>query len=86
MADEKKTAVMEAGDEAPALRRRVDPLRFAKEVRREISKITWPSWKETYLTTIMVFIMVGITMAFFFGVDTLFNYGEMLLIGARRLF
>ena len=33
----------------------------------ETSKVTWPSWKETWLTTMMVFIMVGLTMVFFFG-------------------
>ena len=38
------------------------PLRFFQEVRRETGKVTWPSWKETYLTTIMVFIMVGVSM------------------------
>jgi len=38
-------------------------------VRRETSKVTWPSWRETYLTTIMVFIMVTISMVFFAVVD-----------------
>ena len=51
-----------------------------------MSKVTWPSWKETWLTTMMVFIMVGLTMVFFFVVDFVLNYGEMLLIGARRLY
>ncbi|MEJ0041378.1 MAG: preprotein translocase subunit SecE [Rhizomicrobium sp.] len=45
------------------------------EVRREVSKVTWPSWKETWLTSAMVFIMVGLTMVFFFGVDALLAYG-----------
>ena len=34
----------------------------------------------------MVFIMVGLTMVFFAVVDTVLNYGEMLLIGARSIF
>ncbi len=51
-------------------------------MRREASKVTWPSWKETWLTSVMVFIMVGITMMFFFGVDFVLAYGERLLIGA----
>ncbi|MBI1330003.1 MAG: preprotein translocase subunit SecE [Alphaproteobacteria bacterium] len=58
------------------------PLKFFREVRREASKVTWPSWKETYLTTIMVFIMVGLTMVFFFGVDWILAMGERWLIGA----
>ena len=52
---------------APA--RRTGPLQFFTEVRRETSKVTWPSWKETYLTTLMVFIMVVISMVFFAVVD-----------------
>ena len=85
MADVIKKTDVEDG-EAPALRLRVSPLQFFQEVRREMTKVTWPSWKETYLTTIMVFIMVGITMVFFLGVDFVLNQGEMLLIGAKRLF
>ena len=53
------------------------------EVRREgIDKVTWPTFKETRLTTMMVFIMVALTMVFFFFVDWLLAYGERLLIGA----
>ncbi len=57
-------------------------LRFFSEVRREASKVTWPTWKETYLTTIVVFVMVGLTMVFFFAVDWLLAMGERFLIGA----
>jgi preprotein translocase subunit SecE len=70
----------------PAPRRRVSPLQFLMEVRREMSKVTWPTWKETWLTTMMVFIMVGLTMVFFFVVDLVLQYGEYVLIGARRLY
>jgi preprotein translocase subunit SecE len=62
--------------------RRVGPVEFFQQVRREMKKVTWPSWKETWLTTMMVFIMVGLTMVFFFVVDTVLAYGERLLIGA----
>ena len=70
----------------PQRRRRTSPLQFFQEVRREMSKVTWPSWKETWLTTMMVFIMVGLTMVFFAVVDFVLNYGEMILIGAKRLY
>ena len=86
MVDVTKKTAIEADAEAPVLRRRTSPMQFFTEVRREMSKVTWPSWKETWLTTMMVFIMVGLTMVFFFVVDFVLNYGEMLLIGARRLY
>ena len=83
----KKTMSAEgaAGKELPAppvRARRGGPIQFFIETRREISKVTWPTWKETWLTTMMVFIMVGLTMVFFFVVDWLLAYGERLLIGA----
>jgi len=86
MPDDRKNAVTEGADEALRPRRRFNPVQFWNEVVREMKKVTWPSWKETYLTTIMVFIMVGLTMAFFSVVDAVLNYGEMILIGAKRLF
>ena len=85
MADATKKTADASGKDLPA-RRRVNPLAFFGEVRREVSKVTWPSWKETWLTTMMVFIMVGLTMVFFAVVDFVLNYGEMILIGARRLY
>jgi preprotein translocase subunit SecE len=47
-----------------------------------MTKVTWPSWKETWVTTLMVFIMVALTMLFFFGVDFFLSQGERLLIGS----
>lgn len=77
-----KKTVMETDEASSPVRRSVSPMQFLKEVRREMSKVTWPTWKETWLTTVMVFIMVGLTMMFFFAVDTVLAYGERLLIGA----
>jgi len=68
---------------APAPRARRGLIQFISEVRREgIDKVTWPTFTETRLTTLMVFIMVALTMVFFFVVDWLLDYGERLLIGA----
>ena len=86
MADVTKKTESDADAEAPVVRRRVSPVQFFQEVRREMSKVTWPSWKETWLTTMMVFIMVGLTMVFFAVVDFVLQYGETILVGARRLY
>jgi preprotein translocase subunit SecE len=63
--------------------RRTGPLQFFQEVRRETSKVTWPSWRETYLTTIMVFIMVVITMVFFAVVDYGLGVALNYVLGIR---
>ena len=41
----------------------VKAIEFVREVRQEMSKVTWPSRKETMVTTAMVFVMV-----FFMGI------------------
>jgi len=43
--------------------------KFAAEVRQEANKVTWPSRKETGVTTGMVIWMVIIASLFLFGVD-----------------
>ena len=86
MADVTKKTDGEVDADALPPRRRVSPMQFLQEVRREMSKVTWPTWKETWLTTMMVFIMVGLTMVFMAGVETVLGYGEALLVGAKRLF
>ncbi|MFA5121243.1 preprotein translocase subunit SecE [Zavarzinia sp.] len=45
------------------------PIEFARQVRQEVSKVAWPSRKETGITTLMVFIMVVVASLFFLVVD-----------------
>ena len=48
---------------------KTNPLEFIQQVRSETSKVTWPTRRETLITTVMVFIMVAFAMMFFFLVD-----------------
>ena len=48
---------------------------FAKEVRAEARKITWTTRKETWITSVMVAIMVALAGVFFFVVDTGLQFG-----------
>ncbi len=50
-------------------KKRTNPVAFVREVRQEGRKVTWTTWKETLVTSIMVFIMVAMAAAFFFLVD-----------------
>ena len=54
---------------------------FLQQVRQEMSRVTWPTRKETLVTTAMVFVMVFIAAAFFFLVDQLLSYGVRLVFG-----
>jgi preprotein translocase subunit SecE len=48
---------------------RTTPAKFFREVRQEVSKVTWPTRKETMITTAMVFVMVVLASLFFLAVD-----------------
>jgi preprotein translocase subunit SecE len=56
-------------------RKRVGPIQFLTEVRAEARKVTWTSWKETWITSIMVGVMVLLTALFFFGIDWVLGLG-----------
>jgi preprotein translocase subunit SecE len=43
--------------------------KFLQEVRAETAKVTWPSRRETAITTAMVFVMVALASIFFFVAD-----------------
>jgi preprotein translocase subunit SecE len=51
-----------------------DPVKFFREVRAEARKVTWTSWKETWITSVMVGIMVVLASVFFFTVDAGFSF------------
>jgi preprotein translocase subunit SecE len=57
------------------------PFKFMQEVRAEVSKVTWPSRRETMITTLMVFIMVALASVFFFFADQLIRYLVTLVLG-----
>jgi preprotein translocase subunit SecE len=46
-----------------------NPFKFLQEVRTEANKVTWPTRRETMITTVMVFIMVAVSSVFFLAAD-----------------
>jgi preprotein translocase subunit SecE len=59
----------------------VDPAKFVREVRAEMGRVTWPSRKETMVTTGLVFAMVALAAMFFFLVDQIIGIGIRSLFG-----
>ena len=57
------------------------PLEFLRQVRQEVSRVTWPSRKETGVTTAMVFAMVVMAAIFFFLVDQVLAAGVRFVLG-----
>lgn len=61
---------------------KTNPLEFLQEVRQETRKITWPTRKETMITTVMVLLMVVLASIFFLIVDAILKWGvEKVLFG-----
>jgi len=54
---------------------------FLREVRQEASKVTWPSRKETGISTGMVFVMVVLAALFFLLVDQILSFVIPLVLG-----
>jgi len=54
---------------------------FPQQVRQETSKVTWPSRKETLVTTAMVFAMSILAAVFFMVVDQLLGFGVRQILG-----
>jgi preprotein translocase subunit SecE len=57
------------------------PAEFSREVRREVAKVTWPTRKETMITTAMVFVMVIVASLFFLVVDQMLGLGVRVILG-----
>jgi preprotein translocase subunit SecE len=59
----------------------VSPFKFMQEVREETRKVTWPSRRETAVTTAMVFVMVAIASIFFMVGDQLIRLAVTFVLG-----
>jgi preprotein translocase subunit SecE len=60
---------------------KVNPLEFIQEVRNEVGKVTWPTWKEVWITTVMVLIMVTLAAMFFLFADFVFQKVMQTILG-----
>ncbi len=57
-----------------------NPFQFIQQVRAEVSKVVWPTRRETLLTTVMVFIMAALTATFFSLIDLIIRFCLSLII------
>ena len=61
-----------------------NPLTFIQEVRQEVSKVTWPTWKEVWITTAMVLVMVTLTSIFFLFTDLIISQLVQFVLNLGR--
>jgi preprotein translocase subunit SecE len=61
-----------------------NPFEFVQEVRQEVAKVAWPTWKEVWITTVMVLVMVTLASVFFLIADQALGWLINLVLGLGR--
>ena len=60
---------------------KTSPFKFLQEVKTETEKVTWPTRRETAVTTVMVFIMASALAIFFLVADQINRYVITTILG-----
>ena len=66
------------------VRAKASPVQFFQQVRTETNKGTWPTRRETAITSVMVFLFVIFASIFFLIADFILKQGVGLLLGLGR--
>ena len=61
-----------------------NPFTFLQQVRAETGKVTWPTRRETMISTAMVLVFAVIAMLFFFAADQVMAIGVEIILGIGR--
>jgi preprotein translocase subunit SecE len=64
--------------------RTTNPFTFIQQVRSETAKVTWPSRRETLISTAMVLVFAFLAAIFFFAADQLMAIAVDLILGLGR--
>ena len=62
----------------------MNPFQFVQQVREEVSKVTWPTRRETWVTTVAVLIMVALASVFFLITDQILGWIVTTVLSAGR--
>ncbi|MEI6162305.1 MAG: preprotein translocase subunit SecE [Roseococcus sp.] len=60
---------------------KIDPVQFSREVRQEVAKVTWPSRRETLITTGLVLALSSLAAIFFLVVDQIIQLAMGWIFG-----
>jgi len=63
---------------------RYNPIEFINEVRHEVSKVTWPTNREVWITTVLVGIMVTVASLFFLLADQVIGFFVKTLLSLGK--
>ncbi|AWV24162.1 Protein translocase subunit secE [Roseomonas mucosa] len=60
---------------------KVNPVQYLRDVRQEVARVTWPTRKETLITTGLVLALSALAAVFFLVVDQVIQLGMSALFG-----
>jgi preprotein translocase subunit SecE len=60
---------------------KTSPGQFVRQVRQEMSKVTWPSRRETTVSVVLVFVFCIVVGIYFLIVDKILTWGVSLIFG-----
>ena len=63
---------------------KLNPFKFLQEVRAETNKVTWPSRRETAITTAMVFVFAAAAAVFFLLADQVIRIVVTFVLGVAN--
>jgi len=72
------------GSAARMMMARTSPFEFVQQVRTEVAKVTWPTRRETVITTTMVLAMSIATALFFLAADWVLSTLVTFILGFGR--
>lgn len=58
-----------------------DPAQYVRDVRSEVAKVTWPSRRETLITTGLVLALSTVAAVFFLVVDQVIAFAMRFVFG-----
>jgi preprotein translocase subunit SecE len=61
-----------------------NPFSFLQQVRAETARVTWPTRRETLISTVMVIAMAFLAAIFFFVADQILAFGVETILGIGR--
>jgi preprotein translocase subunit SecE len=61
-----------------------NPFEFLQQVRTEVAKVTWPTRRETMITTAMVMSLSVVAAIFFLGADWVLSMIVTAVLGLGR--
>lgn len=65
----------------PARKEPFNPAKFTREVRQEMKKVSWPTRRETMISTAMVLLLASFAAVFFLLADNLIAWIVEVILG-----